>query len=204
MNEDHRETLAEIVPQVTVVASDGRLIGVSVTPYRCTPILSLLDIDRPPWIFARETLPPTTNAWVHAVADFTADTNDYDWDTLRYRELCLDGGLDPDHQRPRFDERHATAGIKLVAALCDTGTWPSHAAVNMVFDLVDVLRVDRWRGAITVESLRQTVAFNARHNPTVVEEAQAMIARATGDDAVATALLGIMTGPTNSEKRNMP
>lgn len=201
MKEDSRETIPEVVPQVTVVASDGRLVGVRVTPYRCTPILSLLDIDRPPWIFGRETLPPTTNAWVGAVADFTAAHDDYDWDTPRYRELCLEGGLDPDHQRPRFDDRHATAGNALVKALCKTSAWPSHAAVNMIFDLVDVLRVDRWRGSVTTDGLRQTVAFNAAQNPQTVDEALAMIAQATGDDGAAAALLGAMGTPTAANNR---
>lgn len=193
MIEHGPETVEEIIPQVIVVASDGRRIEVRVTPYRCTPILSLLDIDNHPWIFARATLPPTTNSWVRSVADFTADTRDYDWDTPRYREVCIEGGLDPDHRRPRFADRHADVGNALVAALCKTSAWPSHDAVNMVFDLVDVLRVDPWRGDASIESLRSTVTFNVRYKPQAVEEALAMIARAIDDDVGAAALVGIMT-----------
>ena len=187
------DIVAEVIPQVTVVASDGRRIGVRVLPFRCTPILALLDLDDHPWIFSRGNLPPTTNAWIHAVADFKAENADYGWDTPRYRDICVEGGLDPDHHRPRFAERDAHAGEALVQALCRQSTWPSHAAVNIVFDLVDVLRADPWAGNTNAETLRSTVGFDAQHQPDAVDEALTMIRRALDHDSVdITALLGIV------------
>lgn len=187
------ELVTEIIPQVTVVALDGRRIGVRVTPFRCTPILAMLDLNNHPWTFSRGNLPPTNNVWVHAVADFTADNRDYGWDTPRYRELCVEGGLDPDHHRPRFADQHAEAGEALVQALCRQSVWPSHAAVAIVFDLVDVLRTDQWRGSANTETLRSTVRFHAQRKPDAVEQALAMITHALGDSAGdITVLLGIM------------
>lgn len=187
------EVVTEIIPQITVVASDGRRIGVRVTPFRCTPILAMLDLDDHPWIFSRGNLPATTNAWVHAVADFTADHRDYGWDTPRYRELCVEGGLDPDHHRPRFADQHAEAGEALVQALCRQSKWPSHAATTIVFDLVDVLRTDQWRGSANIETLRSTVRFDAQRQPDAVEQALDMISHALGDSASdITTLLGIV------------
>ena len=189
MTDGQKAEAGEIVPQITVVASDGRRIGVRVMPFRCTPILVMLDLDDHPWMFSRGNLPPTTNAWVHAVADFTAETRDYGWDTPRYRELCIEGGLDPDHHRPRFRERDVRTGEALVEAICRQSEWPGHDAVNIVFDLVDVLRIDPWGGRIEAEALRATVRFDGRHRPQAVEQALAMIRRAIGDTDVA-ALLG--------------
>lgn len=192
-----KEMDVEIIPQVTVVASDGRRIGVRVIPFRSTPILTMLDLDNHPWMFSRSNLPPTTNAWIHAVADFKANHLDYSWDTPRYRELCVEGGLDPDYHRPHFAEQNVHAGEALVRALSQQSAWPSHAAVNIIFDLVDVLRTDQWRESTNAETLRSTVIYNAQYHPEAVEQALAMVRRALGSDTKEIAeLLSIRTEVT--------
>lgn len=163
-----------------MVTEDGRRVGVRVVPFRCTPFLTLLDLDNHPWTFTRKSLPPTTNSWVNAVADFTAQERDYHWDTPRYRDLCIEGGLDPDYHRPRFREDHADTGNALVEALCTHTQWPSYPALNIVFDFVDVLRIDRWRHRVDVQDLQAMVRYDNEHQSHVVREAIAMIERMLG------------------------
>ncbi|MFZ3481887.1 hypothetical protein [Sphingomonas sp. 3-13AW] len=146
----------ENVREVIVTSEDGRRMAVRVLPLRGRTHLSILDVDNPPWFFTQGTLPPTTNAWLKAVAAFPIEEPDYHWDTPRYRELCIEGGLDPDHERPEFHPADAAACEQLVQLVNQTADALPPAGLSIVMDLVELLRVDRQSDQASIAGLRHS------------------------------------------------
>lgn len=165
--------------RVEIVAEDGRRMGVCVAPYRSRTHLVILDLDNPPWFLSHRNLPATDNAWIRAVAALPVDEPDYHWDSPRYRDLCREGGLDPDEGRPRFDPRDQIAATQLLHAVNET-PGPSPAAANILLDLLDLMRTDGRGHAVDIEGLRQAFSNEARRNPEVVAEVLAVIDRIPG------------------------
>lgn len=161
--------------QIEIVADDGRRMGVRVAPYRSRTHLVILDLDDHPWFITTANMPPTENGWIHAVASLPIDEPDYHWDTPRYRDLCVEGGLDPDHGRPRFDDGDRIAATALLTAVNLTSGAPSPAASNILLDLLDLMRTDGGGHAVSVEALKQGFAAEARANPKVAEEVLAIV-----------------------------
>ena len=166
--------------QVEIVADDGRRMVVCVAPYRSRTHLVILDLDNPPWFHSKASLPPTDDAWVHAVAALPIDEPDYHWDSPRYRDLCTQGGLDPDEGRPAFDTRDEKAANELLLAVNRTAGGPSPSASNIFLDLIDLMRTDGGGHQVEVEGLRRQFANEARRDPKVAAEVLAVIARIPG------------------------
>ena len=165
---------------VTVVADDGRRMGVRVLPYRSRTHLAILDLDNHPWFFARHSLPPTSDAWIIAVADLAVEDPDYNWDTPRYRELCAEAGLDPDHRRPRFSAENRVAGDVLLAAVNLTSHAPTPAAANVLHDLLDLVRIDGWAQPRTIDDVRRDFAGLTRDDPKAAAEVFAVVTKIPG------------------------
>ena len=166
--------------RVELVADDGRRMGVCVAAYRSRTHLVILDLDNPPWFLSKASLPPTDDAWVHAVAALPIEEPDYHWDSPRYRELCIEGGLDPDEGRPAFGARDEQAANELLLAVNRTAGGPSPGASNILLDLIDLMRTDDGGHRVEVEGLRLQFANEARRDPKVATEVLAVIARIPG------------------------
>lgn len=179
---------------IRIVAEDGREIGVKVLPFRSRTHLAILDVDNHPWFFSKATLPPTRNAWIHDVADFTAADPDYHWDTPRYRELCIAGGLDPDYHRPAFAPCDREAGNALVEAVSRTSAKMSHGAMNVILDLIDLMRVDQWRAPVSAGGLKSRFASLVHARPADAEEALTVIRTAGAGSMSSSPLTGAGRG----------
>jgi hypothetical protein len=153
MRERDQGDAMEVVPKVSITTLEGRRIVVQVMPYRSRTHLVVMDEDAPDWFLTKATMPATTSEWMNAVAEFCSKDKDYGWDTPRYRKLCIAGGLDPDHRRPRFAERDEAMGEAMAEVVGRTSTAPSPAAANALFDLLDLMRVDPWRRMLDAASV---------------------------------------------------
>lgn len=169
----------EAISEVIVTATDGRRMAVRVMPHRSRTHLVILDVDNHPWFFTRTSLPATTNAWIRAVADFTADDQDYSWDTPRYRQLCLEGGLNPDHHRPRFFAENDDVASALIDIASRITRPISHGAMAVVLDLIDLLRVDPWATPVSRAGLRAAFASLVEREPLEAAEVMDIVSRAT-------------------------
>lgn len=163
-------------PWVVIIADDGRRLGVAVTPHRCRTHLLIHDIDVSLRTYGRLNLPPTSNPWLHRVAELTEES-DYHWDTPAYRSLCEQGGLDPDYRRPEFDSENAEAGEALLVEL-NRANALSPSAANLFMDIVDYLRIDPWvSDRKSVEAIRQNVKFNAEYDAGIMDEVRDLFSR---------------------------
>ena len=164
-------------PWVIVVADDGRRLGVSVTPYRVRTHLIIHDVDQAPRTYVSESLPPTPNPWVHAVAELWSNHPDYHWDTPAYRELCEQGGLDPDYRRPVFHPEYAEAGAALMIELNKINAG-SPTATNVMMDVLDLMRSDPWVSSRKdIDVIRHEVRMSVEYDPTLLDELRALLSR---------------------------
>lgn len=132
-----------------------RTVGVKVIPWRCTPVFV-------PYALTPDTSPREV-ADIDPVLGEIWKLRHYDWETAKYRELCIRLDIDPDEGRPRFIDRFENLGEKLVTWVSDRfgrsdERWehePSDElgregrnhlhridAVNAVCDFIDLLRID--------------------------------------------------------------
>lgn len=129
---------------VIVEGRDARRIMVSVSPLRCRTHLLLTNPDDSSYLFSKNDLPPTTNAWIHRVAEFTGRDSSYHWDTPEYRELCIEGGLNPDWRRPQFRAKDEKAAEALMIMLNSSKSGLLPMTMNFLMDIVDHIRTDPW------------------------------------------------------------
>lgn len=175
--------------EVLIVAQDGRRMAVRVAPLGARTHLVVLDLDNHPWFVSPESLSPTEDEWLRAVVALGRDDPDYGWDTPRYRELCIRGGLDPDHGRPRFREADSRAAEELVRIVNLTRAAPGTGTTAFVHDLIGALRTDVVHADDEVDALRRGFARIAASDPTTAGEIMAIVENIVGR-ARAQAMIG--------------
>ena len=128
------------------IIDDHRRLRVQIAVLRGRTHLLILDLDNPPWTVRFSELSPDCDPWLRSIAQFIEDEQRYHWDTPRYRELCLAGGLDPDSGRPQFQEKDRDACEFLLREVNAIDIRPegpfTPAAADIALDIVQLLRTD--------------------------------------------------------------
>jgi len=190
MTDRKSETQESIDPvrrdEVLIVAKDGRRMAVRIAPLGARTHLVVLDLDNHPWFVSPDSLAPTEDEWLRAVTRLGRDDPDYNWDTPRYRELCIQGGLDPDHGRPRFRDADRQAADELVRVVNLTGSAPGVATSVFIHDLIHLMREDVVHGPDDLDVLKGRFGRLAVSDRKTADEIMTIVERIVGRERAKT------------------